>query len=137
MDYVALKSELVNDPVALGYAPYLADGNNTDIARLMNAIGSYQIARKIIPSYEVINATTPSEWAALTSAEKQRYQTITGAAQIDVSNANVVSAFAAMFAAGTSTRTALVALTTRPGSRAEFLGFGPVTILDIANARLA
>lgn len=140
MDIVALKAELFADPLALGYAPLLAVGADGTIADLLNAVNqSIEIERGVIPSYEIINATTPADWAALSAAEKQRYQTLTGASQVDTANANVRAAFQAMFAAGTATRTALIALLTRKGSRAEQL-FGAGTVVDhmsIAEARRA
>ena len=132
MDYLALKNEILNDPETLGYA----GKSDLEIAVLMNTIGlsNEKIDRGVIPSYEVINATIPSEWAALTAAEKQRYQTITGAGQIDSSNANVRATFQAMFGAGTQTRINLTALLQRPASRAEVLGFGSINHSDIAKA---
>jgi hypothetical protein len=137
MDDLALKTELTTDPAGLGYAPHLASGSLSPIMELLNAprIG-VSVFRGVISSYEIINATDPAEWAALTAAEKQRYQMLTGAGQVDVSNANVRGAFAAMFGAGTVTRTALVALASRPGSRAEELwgaGTAP-TAADLARA---
>jgi len=132
MDYIALKNEILTDPKALGYI----GKEDYQIADLLNTIGlgGGVINRGVIPSYEVINATVPTEWALLTAAEKQRYQTITGAGQIDSSNVNVRATFQAMFAAGTQTRANLVALLTRSCSRAEALGFGSVNHLDIAKA---
>jgi hypothetical protein len=137
MDYVALKTELTTDPAGLGYAAHLATGSYSPIVDLLAASrAGYTVFRGVIPAYEVINATVPAEWAALTAGEKQRYQTLTGAGEVDVSNANVRAAFAAMFAAGTATRDALVALASRPGSRAEqALGAGiTVSADDVARA---
>lgn len=137
MNLTALKTEVQTDPTALGYAAYLATGSLSPIVDLLNAPrAGVTVFRGVIPSYEIVNATEPTEWAALSSAEKQRYQTLTGAGQVDVSNANVRAAFSAMFAAGTATRAALVALASRVGSRAEQL-FGAgvaVTADDVARA---
>ena len=136
MDLTALKAELLADPLGLGLAA-LSDGF---AAEALNAVRqSIDVARGVIPSYEIVNATTPTEWTALSSAEKQRYQTLTGAGQVDSGNANVRAAFQAMFAAGTATRTALTALLTRKGGRAEQL-FGAgvrVDLTDVAEARRA
>ncbi len=132
MDYLALKNEIQNDPKTLGYA----GKSDLAIADIMNTIGLSNefINRGVIPSYEVINATVPAEWAVLTVPEKQRYQTITGAGQIDSSNANVRAAFQAMFATGTQTRINLTALLTRSCSRAEALGLGNINHEQIAIA---
>ena len=140
MDIAALKAELLADPLGLGYAPMLAAGQDSTVADALNAVRqTIDIARGVIPSYEIVNATTPTEWTALSSAEKQRYQTLTGAGQVDSANANVRAAFQAMFAGGTATRTALTALLTRKGSRAEQLwGAGAyVDFMAVAEARRA
>jgi len=130
MDLAALKAELLADPAGFGYAPMLAAGQDGTLADALNAVRqTIDINRGVIPSYEIINATTPSDWTALSAAEKQRYQTLTGAGQVDSGNANVRAAFQAMFAAGTATRTALTALLTRKGSRAEQL-FGAGVEVD-------
>lgn len=137
MDYAALKLELEQDPVGVGYAAHLATGSLSPVVELLNAPrAGVTVYRGVIPSYEIINATAPTEWAALSTAERQRYQTLTGAGQVDVGNANVRDAFAAMFGAGTVTRAALVALASRPGSRAEeVLGAGvTVSADDVARA---
>jgi hypothetical protein len=132
MNYLALKNEIINDPKALGYA----GKQDYQIADLLNTIGlsSEIIDRGVIPSHEIIDATVPAEWTALTAAEKQRYQTITGAGQCNSANSNIRAAFQAMFAAGTQTRANLSALLTRSCSRAEALGFGSVNHLDVAKA---
>ena len=133
MNYIILKNEILNDPKSLGYA-----GKEIyQIVDLLNVIGlsNEVIDRGIIASYEVINATIPAEWAALTAQEKQRYQTITGAGQIDSSNKNVRATFQAMFVAGTQTRTNLIALLTRLCSRAEALGIGNVNNEDVIKAK--
>lgn len=119
-----LATELNTDPLTLGYAALIAAGRDADLAAALNlarAGAGYQIYRGPIGAYEVINATVPAEWAALTADEKNRYAVLTGAGDVDTSNANVRSAFAAMFANGTATRTALNAMAVRQGSRAEVL----------------
>jgi len=137
MDLTALKTELTTDPAGLGYAAHIVTGSFSPIVDLLAAPrAGFTVFRGVIPSYEIINATAPAEWASLTAVEKQRYQTLTGAGDVDVSNTNVRAAFGAMFGAGTLTRDALVALASRPGSRAEqVLGTGvTVNAEDIATA---
>jgi hypothetical protein len=133
MTLAELKAELDADPSGLGYAAMLADGTIADALNLVRS--DIDIDRGVIPSYEIVNATAHAEWAVLSSAEKQRYQTLTGAGSVDASNANVRAAFSAMFAAGTATRTALVAMLTRKGSRAEQLWgagafIGPMAVAE-------
>lgn len=137
INYTALATEINTDPQALGYAPFVAAGNDVAIADALNLVrASIDIDRDTIEAYEVIDATVPAEWTALNAAEKQRYQTITGAGKINVKNANVRSSFLAMFAAGTTTRANLAALQSRDGSRAEQLfGAGTsISITDVARA---
>jgi len=114
----ALKNEINNDPRALGYA----GKTSAQQAAILNAqSGDTLSINALLDAYQVINATDPTEWAALSAQEKQRFQTITGAGQVDVSNANVRGQFQAMFGAGTATRAALLALTNRQVTRAEKL----------------
>jgi hypothetical protein len=133
MNYTALKAEILTGPLA---ASFVGKSDN-EVADKLNdvTLGGGTVNRGIVPAYEIINATVSTEWAALTAAEKQRYQTMTGAGQVDTQNANVRAAFQAMFGAGTATITALAALLTRPASRAELSGLGTVSYNDVNIAR--
>ncbi len=140
IDPVALKAELDTDPSGLGYAAHMTSGNNTALVGLLNEPhAADQVDRGIVPAHEIVTATDATEWAALSSAEKGRYDTITGAGEIDASATNVRDAFAAMFAGGTTTRTALLAIGTRDGSRVEALfGVGESASLDdVRKARVS
>lgn len=130
MEYRVLADELTSDPAALGYA----GKTSAQVAALLNAVNQ-SVARTLIPSWEIIGATVPVEWTALTAIEKQRYQMITGAGQVDASNTNVQATFLAMFTAGTATRAALIALLNRLDSRANILGLGTVTVADVDKAK--
>jgi len=131
MDMAILHSELTNDPLARGYAGM----TDAQAAASLNT-ANRATTRTIIPAWEIIGATVPSEWTALSAAEKQRYQTITGAGEVDASNQNVRNAFLAMFAGGTATRTALAALQNGPNvSRATELGLPFVGAHHVAAAR--
>lgn len=132
MDLQILKTELATDPLALGYAGKTA----AQKASLLNTT-QRTISRTLINAYEIINATVPAEWAALTADEKNRYATLTGAGQVDASNANVRAAFLAMFAAGTTTRSNLAALQNQTVSRAVELGLGTVTEQNVIDAEAA
>lgn len=137
IDLTALKSELLNDPATLGYAAPRTAGNTQALADLLNQIrGSIQINRGVIPAYEIINAIVPADWSALSAAEKQRIELITGAGQVDVKNANVRNQFLQAFGAGTTTRTNLGGLQNRDGSHAEQLFGADVTVsnADVAAA---
>lgn len=141
IDLAALKAELVADPSALGYAAPLASGGDNTLADLLNAPrAGITVYRGIIDGREIVSATTPAEFLALTTAQQSLYLAITGASGgVDTSNALVRSAFTTMFAAGTATRAALAALAIRSGSRAEQL-WGAGTVVDymtVAAARRA
>lgn len=136
INLAALKTELQTDPTSLGYASSMASGTDWALADLLNAVRqTIDIDRGVIPSYEIINATAVAEWTALSAAEKQRYQTLTGAGQVDSANVNVRASFNQMFAGGTATRTALTALLTRKGSRAEQLFGQQVSTEHVSRAR--
>ena len=117
LDLVALATELTTDPTGLGYNisdPVVTHG-------ILNLIRTaIQISEGVIDSRRVVESTVFAELEAV-SAEKQRlYLALTGTGEINVDSANVVAGFAQIFPAG-STRTALNALRTRDGSRAEEL----------------
>lgn len=130
VDYSKLRNEIQADPLARGYAG-LTDAAVADSLNTVNRT----VDRTVIPTYEIINATVPADWTALSAAEKQRYQTLTGAGQIDASNPNVRAAFLAMFAAGTTTRANLAAIQSKTMSRADELGLGTVTPGDVTRAK--
>lgn len=135
-NYTALKSELTTDPKGLG----LAALSDAAAATKLNQVGASAETVPVtspIDAYLVVNATVPSEYATLSATERDRYAAITGAGKVDPSNANVVSAFAAMFSPGTTTRANLQALANRSCSRAEKLwGAGTeVAYFDVARAR--
>ncbi len=130
MRYSTLRAELLTDPAALGYAGKTA----AQVVTLMNTVNQ-AVERDIVPSWEVLEATVPSEYAALSAAEKTRYQLFVGAGSVNVKGTNTRTAFGTMFGAGTATRTNLVALQTQLQSRAAVLGLGAVTERDVTIAR--
>lgn len=131
MNYLALKSEIELDPVTLSYG----GKSDAEIADIMNSYATGRtVNQEIIDTWEILEATVPAEWTALTAAEKQRYQTIISCGTVNVKGTNIRSQLAAMFIAGTTTRTNLLALQTKTGSRAEELFGGVVSHLDIAKA---
>jgi hypothetical protein len=137
INFTTLNTELLTDPAGLGYAAEIAAGSDGNLATLLNAPkADVSVFRGVIDGREVVSATTPAEFLSLTSAQQTLYLAITGASGgVDTSNALVRSAFAAMFAAG-ATRTALLAIASREGSRAEELFGTGTTIshLDVARA---
>lgn len=135
INYAVLKTELQTDPQGFGYAAPLAAGNHTALADLLNQVrGTIALDRETVPAYEVFDAIVPSEWAALSTQEKQRIQLILSLGTVLVKGGNTRSAFLAVFGPGSTTRGNLAALQSRQGSRAEQLFSQPVTPADIAQA---
>lgn len=130
MNWLTLKTEIATDPLAR-----YSGLSDAQIAASLNAPNRTR-DRSVIPAYEIIDATVPAEWATLTSTEKQRYQTLTGAGEVNAKSANTRSTFLAMFAAGTTTRANLSALQTESISRATELGLPEVHSGDVAYAKI-
>lgn len=128
VDLAALRVELQGDPQHLGYA-----GGDNEVAAKLNAPSTaIAIDRGVIDGREVVSATTPAEFLALSGSQQNLYLALTGASGgVDSANALVRQAFSTIFGSTTATRAALVALLTRPGSRAEKL-WGAGTIVDDA-----
>jgi len=134
IDLAGLQAEILTDPMALGYS----GKTDPETAALLNAIGGSgeTIERDVVDTWEVIEATVPSEWVALTNAEESRYNMLISAGSLSVKGANVRQMFKDMFNAGTTTRANLAALQVRSASRAEVLFGGGMIVshLDVARA---
>lgn len=131
-DYAALKAELQK--------PDLSGLSDAAAASKLNAdTVTTTVPRSIVPSYEVLEAMDPTEWAALTSDNKTRIQMFISAGSINIQGTNTRNAFAAAFGAGTASRAALLALqnTTVVTSRAVAIaGWGiPASAADVNHAR--
>jgi hypothetical protein len=131
VQYDVLRAELLNDPVALGYGA-LTDAN---AAAKLNATNTGRtLSRTSVSKNELLRAITDSEWPT-TAVLQNKLLCIFSCDSIDASNANVKAVFAAIFGAGTATRTALLALGTQTVSRAVELGLGVVLVADVTIAR--
>lgn len=127
-----LKSELATDPQALGYAAAFAAGDHGTPASLINLVragAAYQVDRELIPAHMLFASVDATEFAALTTLQLTQLSAILASGQIDLSKANIRTMLSAIFPSGGPTRTALIALAKRQGSRAEVL-FGPGTTLS-------
>lgn len=135
MDYVALKSELENDPALLGYGPFIAAGNHTGLAALLNApkVGVV-VGRGVVPAHEVVDAIVPGEYASLVAAERDYLLMVVAGGTVNLGDGQTRAALKVLFGAGTVTRANLIALADRTGSRAEELGFGEVSEADVVAA---
>ncbi len=135
-----LLTELQTDPAALGYAAKVNVGADGDLAGLINAIGAtaaFNKFRNDITIHDVNDSIVPADFAALTSLQIDKIRLVfTGTDRIDANSANTRAIFLGIFSAMPNTVTALTAMATRKGSRAEVLwGTGTVvTVSDISFA---
>jgi hypothetical protein len=133
----ALTAEINNDPKALGYAA-LKDQPQA-LADRMNEAGASgeTITKDFVPVEDVVAAIVRADYDAAGPAGKTFLQEIVlRGSRVKVGDANVRASLAGIFTAGTTSRANLLALSTRPASRAEIL-FGMyynVTDINVAHA---
>ena len=127
VDLTALKAELLTDPAGLGYVVNDNAGNRDKLNLVRAAI---QIDVDSVSPAEIMRATV---FAELATAEQQRKYLALTQASVDPNASNIVGAFANVFPAG-PTRTALLLLQTRDGSRAEQLFGRAVSTSQVAEA---
>ena len=138
MDYLVLKEEFTTDPQAYGYATYWTNGQDWKLADLINQVRDVILVdREIVPAYEIFEAVVPAEWAALSGQEKERIRLVLSMGQVLVKGSNTRKAFQSVFDVGTTTRTNILALFTRKGSRAEQLFGSGISVSwdDVSKAR--
>lgn len=122
---VALASEINADPKALAYA----GKNNVAVAAILNTVGASgeKVNAGIVPAQVLLNAIDGVELDALTTGKKMTLQIYFSSGSVDSGNANVRAGLASVFAAGTASRTNLIAIVDRSGSRGEVLfGIGAI-----------
>lgn len=140
VDSGQLFTELSTDPATLAYAtayggPITAGsaGNDQEVLAVINlprAGVAYEIQRTLVPAWEVAAQMAPAELLALTQIKIQQLVSLFAPLQVDVSSQNIrdilFNCTAATCAGATSifpnpgvTRTNLIAIVKRQGSRAE------------------
>jgi hypothetical protein len=150
VNLAALKTEIQTDPLTYGYAPLVAANRPGAVAELLSRIrdgtdgeAAITVRRADISSQEIVQAIDVADYTALPgsptaaqlSAERRylAWLTLIAAAPTvrlladDGSNTPVVANLLAMFPAS-GTRTRLLALASRFGSRSEQL-FGTGTLV--------
>lgn len=131
MDYNILRNELINDPLSRGYVG-MTDQQVSDSLNTANR----PVIRTSVDTWEVLEATVDSEYTAMSTANKTRYQIFISAGTLDPSRPNTKAAFASMFGPSTQTRTNLLALQLgTPISRATELGLPFVDPHNVTSAR--
>jgi hypothetical protein len=130
MDLVALKTELTNDPAAIGYAA--ANGDHVALAKLVNKPGR-SIDSESLSSGVLVSCLDKAEFTALTAPDKAYLTLFVTAGEVPMTQ-EVRQTLRALFPVGSKTRSNINQSTKRDASRAEELGFGRVTESDIADA---
>lgn len=135
----ALKSEVQNDPAALGYAAFSAVSDWDSLAVLLNdRTKGGPINVTVLDARSLVNAVVAAEYNALTQPARDLWRDIltVGATQgVRLNDTGIVALVLAIWPAS-ATRTNLVALQKRTGSRCEVL-FGEGTAVnaqDVFNA---
>lgn len=153
MDYTALHTEISTDPLALGYAPYVAAGNDGAIAVLLNAptgVGAATISittlsrgavlRGVIPATDQLASGLTLAGVAIPTAVSNkwasRFAALRGADPSMAMDAILMGMLGQLVTDGLMTQPYIDAFTKRIGSRAEVL-WGMGTIIqwrDVAAA---
>ena len=134
MNYTALRAELTSDPLAWGYA---AMSDAQAAARLNATDTGRTLPRRDVRPTEVFGAIRWADWPnPATDAKKDSVlRAILSMPQIDMGDNSVRNLVRNTVPSGSNGETALLALATRPVSRAEELALGAVTEGDVALAR--
>lgn len=135
MIYELLRSELLTDPIGLGYA----GTTDQQAADLLNSLTTGRTrARTAVPVAEIFNAIDNGAWPA-TGTMQDKLAAVLGMQVIDASNANTRGILGSIFpnsGATANTNQRLQALSTRTVSRAEELNLGGIpSALDVNRAR--
>lgn len=134
-----IKTEIVTDPAGIGYATVL-NGELTpwhELTALLNAPRTASpLPRGVVPAYMVAAAVDRAEFDALAAAGRTYLSLLLQPGQVDLSAAPIRAGLGALFPAGSTTRTRLIALADRDASRAEVL-WGAGTVIDFMQVVLA
>ena len=132
VNLTALKSEIVTDPKALGYA-----GKSDSLcADLMNARTQNGTKLGVTKDVFVNQVLAWNEVEALSAAKRDALAIMLQADNLDLSvGGNPITYLATLFGQATETFANYLALATPKISRAEELGFGTVSHTQVAEAR--
>lgn len=132
-----LKSEIETGPIAATLAPLVASGNDAGIAKALNEPTATLINRESVTANELQAQVVASEYAALSADKRELWSALLTASAFHgfpLSLASFRIQIAAIWVAGTTTRTNLASLQTRPGSRAEIAVGQNIDAADVAAA---
>lgn len=126
----ALKDELTNDPLARGYAGM----DDVQVADSL-AVQDRQPNRETLTASMLMGALDEGEYNSLVARGKTYWGLLIQAQTVPLTDI-VKTTLSALFPNPSTTRTNLLALLKRTGTRAEELGLGgQPTPSDVANAR--
>lgn len=128
---ITLKAQLDTTYVGLSNGTVLVEINDPTGP---NSIPAFDV--ELVTNTQLVASVVGTEFTALTGGEQRAWLMITNLLEIPVKDTAIRALIQDIWAAGTTTRTNLVALQTRAGSHAEALFAQPVTIDDIRAARL-
>lgn len=144
MDTTILSQELASDPKGFGYAAHVAAGDDQILADMLNAVYEDILIPQLVPLYEVKMLLLESgeylPLTAATSAEARPAVELLGDQRfenVDLTIAAVQTMFSALVTQSlisSDTHDSIVKLGYHAGSRAEQLGLGSVSHMDVAKA---
>lgn len=129
MNYVALKAELVSDPLTRGY-PAMTDQEAADDLNTVYRTRD----RSVMTGKEVKDRIDTTEWSGRTDTQKQIVLALCNRDDLDPFGIDA-QIFQDAMAGATNTLAALTTYRVEDVSRAEELGFGTVTASDVDAAR--
>lgn len=134
-----LAAEINTDPKGLGYTALRAQSNGPEaVANKLNELNTVPadtLFKSYVPVEDMLAEIVFTEYTAWTAAQKTNIEQLLRGAKIKTGSANMRATLAAIIPTGTS-RTNMIALASRPCSRAQFLWgeFATVTQTDVAEA---
>ena len=136
----SLHTELTTDPDSIGYAPYVASGDDGTLASMLNAPRTGQTCQSgPLTPQQVLGAITITDLASGQDTALLAWTTLinTMPVGLDLNNSKVAAVFNRFFAAGTASYNALLALRTVNGcSRAQAL-FGVSCVIAASDVAAA
>ena len=135
----ALRTELLTDPTGIGYSTAVTRADHNTLVDLVNrSAASYVVSIGTVTAINLQSVVVASEYAVLSGGQRDLWNAVLTAATggVPISNTAIRAQVAVVWSAGTTTRSNLLALDTRTGTRAEVL-FGEgvrVTSTDVQKA---
>lgn len=131
----ALRAELLNDPVGLGYADAAPDQKVV----LVNSVPATFVSGWLdsAPTAAIRSRITKADYAALTAADRTYLGFLLSGDTLDLSSALIRTELGSLFPLGSQSRDAIVARFVRPLTRAEDLfGIGTVVTFESVTSAL-